>query len=305
MGASVICVQNFVVLQPNKTLKTSKMNTQSKNHRPMRLKSAMRCIAPILTAMFFVSASAWADDSGKCGNNVTWTYTESTQTLAITGSGNMDDYSSANDRPYNSYIDNIQIITIGDGVTKIGKYAFNSCLKLTSVTIPASVESIGYDAFSYSALSSVSFPEGSKLTSIGISAFCDCSRLASITIPVKVTNIDNYAFWGCGLTSVTFAEGSQLTSIGLGAFNGCSGLASITIPASVTSIGSESFAECSTLTSITVEDENTEYVSDHGVLFNKDKTTLLCYPAGKTESSYNIPNSVTSIDISAFSKCSD
>ena len=279
----------------------------------IRPASAMRRIMLMLTALLFAANAAVAQMivSGACGktenDNVTWSYTTlaNTNILTIAGTGEMADYNSNNHAPWYEYKDDIKTVVIGEGVTSIGKYAFYGLSKLTSVSISASVACICSNAFEESGLTSIAFAEGSQLTSIGISAFCDCSRLASITIPVKVTNIDNFAFWGCGLTSVTFAEGSQLTSIGAWAFSECSVLTSITIPASVTIIGENAFFSCSALPNINVEEGNTEYASENGVLFNKDKTTLLCYPAGKTESSYNIPLAVTNISTNAFFKCSD
>ena len=71
-----------------------------------------------------------------------------------------------------------------------------------------------------------------------------------------------------------------------------------------TSIGSFAFTDCSSLKSIEVSEKSTSFASEGGVLFNKDKTTLVCYPSGKTESSYSIPDSVTSIGDCTFSRCS-
>ncbi|MDR1787882.1 MAG: leucine-rich repeat protein [Treponema sp.] len=139
------------------------------------------------------------------------------------------------------------------------------------------------------------------LTIIGDYVFYNCFGLTSVTIPNSVTSIGNYAFYNCfGLTSVTI--GDSVTSIGTSAFDLCRRLTSVTIPASVTSIGSSAFDYCTGLTSITVAENNTTYSSVDGVLFNKNKTMLIQYPAGKT-GAYTIPSSVTSIGDYAFSGC--
>jgi len=95
----------------------------------------------------------------------------------------------------------------------------------------------------------------------------------------------------------------SVTSIGEMAFSQCTGLTSIEIPSSVTSIGDGAFNWCSNLNNITVEEGNTKYTSIDGVLYNYEKTTLLKYPEGKTEESFSIPNSVTTIYDRAFYNC--
>jgi hypothetical protein len=95
----------------------------------------------------------------------------------------------------------------------------------------------------------------------------------------------------------------RLTGIGEGTFRDCSNLTSVTIPASVTDIGRLAFYGCTSLSAITVKSANTAFSSEAGVLFNKDKTTLVMYPNGKG-SSYTIPAKVTSIGAGAFAGCS-
>ena len=129
------------------------------------------------------------------------------------------------------------------------------------------------------------------------------SRIKSVVIKAGVTSIGYYAFCGCSsLASVTIPD--SVTSIDYSAFEGCSSLASITIPDSVTSIGSFAFYGCSSPLSIDVSEYNKNYTSQDGVLFNKNKTVLVCYPAGKSGDCYTIPDSVTSICSYAFSGCS-
>ncbi|MCD7958046.1 MAG: leucine-rich repeat domain-containing protein, partial [Ruminococcus sp.] len=144
--------------------------------------------------------------------------------------------------------------------------------------------------------------DGVALTSIRRKAFYNCNYLTSITIPDGVTSIGSLAFYQCfSLTSIIIPD--SMTSIGSAAFHECTSLTSVTIPDSVTSIGSVAFRFCTSLTNIAVDENNENYSSINGVLFDKNQTTLICYPAGKTNKSYTIPDSVTSIGICAFGNC--
>ena len=227
-------------------------------------------------------------------------------------------------------------VTIPDSVTSIGDGAFSYCESLTSVTIPDSVTSIGWHAFDgCTSLTGIWVAEGNShyasdasgvlfnkdkttlvqcpgafaaytipnsVTSIGADAFSYCRSLTSVTIPDSVTSIGDDAFSNCkSLTSVTIPD--SVTSIGKWAFSECKSLTSVTIPDSVTSIGDAAFASCTSLTGIWVAEGNSHYANDaSGVLFNKDKTTLVQCP-GAFSGSYAIPNSVTSIVGYAFDGC--
>lgn len=119
---------------------------------------------------------------------------------------------------------------------------------------------------------------GLPVAVIGSSAFSNKSTITSVTIPLSVTNIGSYAF------------------------SHCSGLTSATIPSSVTSMGGSVFYSCSSLTTISVDIANISFSSADGVLFNKDQTSLLEYPAGKS-GNYLIPSSVATIGSWAFAEC--
>jgi BspA type Leucine rich repeat region (6 copies) len=127
----------------------------------------------------------------------------------------------------------------------------------------------------------------------------------AVTIPdtingLPVTSIGDDAFEGTALTSVTIP--GNVTDIGFDAFFYCNNLTSVTIPNSVTNIGDEAFANCYNLTAITVDTNNPVYSSVNGVLFDKNQTTLVEYPAGDP-ANYTIPDSVTGIGDEAFDFC--
>jgi hypothetical protein len=192
-------------------------------------------------------------------------------------------------------------IAIPDTVTSIGSRAFYYCTSLASVTIPDSVTSIEQYAFARcTSLVSVIIPN--SVTSIGESAFLQCSSLTSVTIGNGVISIGFNAFYNCAsLTSIIIPN--SVTNIGEWAFQQCSSLTSVTIPDSVTNIESAPFYNCTSLTVINVDAGNNAYIADNGVLYNKDKTSLIQYPAGKTDTTFTIPNSVTTIEILAFYNC--
>ena len=197
------------------------------------------------------------DITGTCGDNLTWTL-DSEGTLTISGTGAMTDWESYSLVPWDSNADMIKTVSIENGVTSIGKYAFYYCSNLTSVTIPNSVKSIGDSAFRSCGLTSITIPNSVK--SIGDYAFDSCSSLTSVTIPNSVTSIGASAFYSCSnLESVTIPN--SVTSIGDYAFEGCTNLTSVTIPNSVTSIGEAAFSYCSNLTSVTIPNSVTKIES--------------------------------------------
>ena len=182
----------------------------------------------------------------------------------------------------------VKRVVIKYGVTSIGRYAFESCDNLTSVTIPDSVTSIEKDAFEYcKSLSNVTIPK--SVTSIGSYAFRGCNSLTSITISDGVTSIGRSTFGNCkNLTSVTIPD--SVISIGDTAFSYCESLTSVTIPDSVTSIGTGTFGGCKRLTSVTIPD-NVTSIGETAFFFCESLISV------------SIPDGVTSIGQSAFGNC--
>jgi len=129
------------------------------------------------------------------------------------------------------------------------------------------------------------------------------NNITSLKIEQGVTSIGNSAFMDCSKIAGNVTIPNSVTSIGDDAFQSCSGITSINVPNSVTSIGSIAFIYCTSLPAINVDAANPNYCSDAGLLLNKNKTQLICCPAGKT-GTCNIPNSVSSIIYDAFADCS-
>ena len=182
--------------------------------------------------------------SGKCGDSAKWTL-DAAGTLTISGSGRMYDYEWPADRggttpPWfaNKYRDSIRALRVEQGITYIGRCAFDSCGNLSDVTLPTSLRIIGQCAFNdCTALRSIQLPEG--LTTIMEDAF-NAAGLVSITFPSTLGELRDGAFMNCEkLQSLRLPEG--LTTIGNWAFYCNPNISSIYIPASVTTIGEEAF----------------------------------------------------------------
>ena len=227
-------------------------------------------------------------------------------------------------------------VTIPSSVTSIGQVAFAGCWGLTEVTIPSSVTHLGLAPFfkciglkeikvdagsrSFSSVEGVLFsydkktivccPPGGKkgaytipdnVTTIGVGAFMSCDGLTSVTIPNSVKSIERGAFGYCfGLTRIDIP--SSVGTIGEYAFSACTGLTRIDIPSSVSTIGEGVFDDCEALKEINVDPDSRSFSSAEGVLFNKDKTTIILYPEGK-KGEYTIPSSVNTVDSEAFEEC--
>lgn len=240
--------------------------------------------------------------SGTCGPNLNWTLSDD-GTLTISGSGTMDSWSGDWHRqptPWYENRDSIKEVVVEEGVTSIGSDAFRQCSNITKIVMPDTLTSIqGYAFDGCSSLKDIDIPDG--VTHIYKYTFEGCSSLNNINISASVTDIEEYAFTGCSsLKNVIIPD--SVTYIGRNAFNECSSLTSVSFGSGVSSIGSYVFNDCNSLNNITVSENNAEYSSEEGVLFNKDKTELLIYPLGR-EGTYVIPAGVTSIADYAFYVC--
>ena len=212
--------------------------------------------------------------SGSWGDNLTWTLDDE-GLLTIIGSGQMRDFGDHEDSSaWRSYLSDIKTVKVETGVTSIGNSAFRECRNLRHVGIPSSVNRIGNQAFSLcSSLTGIAFPNG--VETIDYLAFGYCSSLLDVFIPSSVKTIGFQAF--------AFSANLQSAILGSG----------------LTEIGSGAFRMCSSLNSIKVDDRNEVFCDVDGVLFDKNVTTLICFPGGRN-GTYYIPASVTVVGDSAF-----
>lgn len=189
-------------------------------------------------------------------------------------------------------------ITLPETLESIGNHAFYDCSYLISITLPNAIKTIGNNAFSScSSLKTITLPNA--LTTIENGVFSRCSSLTNIVLPDALTTIKEDAFEACdSLTNIILPDG--LVTIGDAAFEGCSSLKTITLPAALKKISDGTFCACFSLTNITVSTQNNYFSSVDGVLFNKQKTTLITYPTGKNQTSYTVPESTDSIGDNAF-----
>lgn len=247
----------------------------------MKIKKLVCAILMCCMVAGLLSLSAYAADeaaSGTCGNNLTWVL-DSDGVLTISGEGEMTSYSSASSVPWYSYASDITAVSLSDGLTSIGAYAFERCTGITKITIPDSV------------------------TSIGNGAFYGCNNLEEITLSNNITEISRSMFLGCSsLSHIEIPYGA--TKIGVGAFWGCTGLTSVTIPSSVTSIGAYAFLSCNNLTEVHISD----VAAWCGITFEKD-SDYTCNPLylgadlyldGELISDLVIPDGVEKISAYAF-----
>ncbi len=211
-----------------------------------------------------------------------------------------------------SYCTSLTNVTIGTGLNTLGVSEFFFCTNLASIDVDllnAAFASVGGVLFNKDQTALVQCPEAktggyivpASVTSIGNNAFQYCAGLTNLIMPDTVTNIGEGAFYQCAKLAIP-ALSTNLVSIGRWAFQQCNGLTTVNLPEGLTDIGTAAFAESTKLTAITVSPLNPVYSSADGALFDKSQTTLIQFPAGRN-GSYTISNGVTRIGDYAFDGC--
>lgn len=180
-----------------------------------------------------------------------------------------------------------------------------------SYSVPAGISAISDNAFGQvQALTSIHLPQ--TLTNAGDWPFETCRNLTAITVDDEnpsYTAEDGVLFnkaktelyrYPSAKADEAYTVPETVQYIDYDAFLYCANLKTLTIPAGVKSIN-YNFRYCTVLESITVVSSNPMYSSENGILFNADKTELICYPSGKTGDSYTVPDSVKLLCRYAFS----
>ena len=202
----------------------------------------------------------------------------------------------------------LKTLTIRNGLIKIGERAFENCPQLENISLPDDLAEIYASVFSgCKKLKNIKLP--SNLTVIGETAFADCVSLEEVYLPASVIKVDDLVFSGCtNMKHVEIPMGVK--KIGKAAFKNCKSLTKVDIPASVIYLSTDLFRGCDSLRTIVVDPKNRYYKSapnkrdgsDH-VLFNKNKSMIIAYPASSREVQYDVPDSVTVISDWTFSEC--
>ena len=174
------------------------------------------------------------DRQGEVNGNIGWSYNDGA--LRVFGTGDMDDFATADEQPWSEFRGLVTSITVDSGVTRIGDFAFYMCGNAGSLNIADSVTSIGGDAVSYTTV------------------------LHDLALPKGLTSLGDYAFRYSGITSVTIPQG--VTAVGHGTFLYCNDLATVIIPDSVTSIGEEAFLGCIAVRELCMSNGLTEVAAD-------------------------------------------
>ena len=221
-----------------------------------------RLLSILLAAVMLLSAvplgvveAAWAaDNSGSCGESVTWSLS-SDGTLTLSGTGEMANYKSSDTAPYynapwgsDALRLKIKRLVVNEGITSIGDLAFYRCGNLTSVSLPNSLVRIGKDVFfGCSSLTSLVIPDNVTHIDSDLCAFC--SSLETVKLPKRLIKSGGALFAGCtSLTSVALPE--NLNGIPWRMFYDCSSLTTISIPVSVDFIDEEAFSGCNALSTV-------------------------------------------------------
>lgn len=244
---------------------------------------------------------------GICGEGLTWTLDEDTGEFAVSGTGEMFNYSSYSSVPWYSYCSQISSIVINSGVESIGGYAFYGCTKAKEIKIANSVETIGtYAFYNCSGLTYIEIPASTRIYNSSYT-FYGCSNITKVLMTEGTGTMQTYGTSTSTSSSSTYYQYTPwyisrnkcteiviengVTNIGNYVFYGATGLVDVNIPNSVVSLGNYSFMGCTSITDITIPND-LETIGSY------------CFNGCTKLQEINIPITVTDIGTYAFYNCS-
>lgn len=210
-------------------------------------KRLLSILLVLLMALTLLPLGALAEGDNKCGEYLTWKFKGGT--LSIDGTGEMYDYSEDYLAPWNEHCLEITNVTISDGVTSIGSYAFCYC-SVKSITLPFGLKHIGSSAFfNCPNIQQIKIPDSVEY--IDPYAFSLCKGLHTVQLPASLTLISEELFAECdNLRNLSIPD--TVTEIGANAFLRCTAFILEKLPAGIKSIGDAAFANCGNIESLTL-----------------------------------------------------
>ena len=235
----------------------------------------------LITALFPVTA--FAAETGSCGENATWTLDGAT--LTISGTGSTEDY-EIGDVPWYSKRTTVKTIVVEEGITRLGAKIFAYTTNATQAELPSTLKEIGQEAFSACyALARADLPEGLEV--IGHGAFSSCKPLDGIVLPESLERVESYAFHFTGLTTITIPR--SITTLEEHTFGSCKKLKEVHFHEGVDTIHDFCFSGCESLKTIDLPD-------------GLDEISWGCFSISGLET-ITIPEGVEIIDSYAFDQC--
>ena len=269
------------------------------------MKKSVLSIVLTVVMLFSLTATVWGSawpvvDSGYCGywddnysdrKNMTWQLMKD-GTLEFFGEGYMKDFSYYS-VPWKDYVDQIKEVVIygpqdelKSCIFSIGRYAFSGCKNLKKISIPVSVEIIGFAAFSGSGIESIHLP--ANLKTISTAAFSGCTNLKSVEFPAGLTKIENMAFEKSGLIRMELPD--TVTTMGSDVFSECPNLEFVKLPRNLEVIEMSMFKKCAKLQSV-VFPENVKVIGRWAFMWCDELQN------------FTLPESVETIGLQAFIDC--
>lgn len=258
-----------------------------KNYKKLNISGRILCCM-LLLCMILPFGAVFAYAAEDAGQGIEWSLDGNT--LTISGSGEMRDFTENDTPPWHKQKDKIRVVIVKDGVTSIGNLAFYKYENIVSVTLASSVKSVG--AYTFSDCKSLEMISMGGIEIIGKSGFARCESLKTIRLPSTLREIGDKAFYRCSsLESVTIP--SSVQHLGDMIFTYCNSLIGASVQASVDTIPEWMFYSCPSLSEVVVSGDIKK--ADSQAFYGCDSLTSVYYPSDdKAELVESIKN--TSID---------